>query len=253
MFIDTHCHLYKEYYEDLDVIINDCIKNNVNRVIVSGCDMKSNLEVLELISKYDIVYGTIGFHPTELDDFNDDCFSFLEKNIDNKKIVGIGEIGLDYHYEDTNKEKQKRVFRRQLEIAEKHNKPVIIHSRDSIGETYNILKEYKLRGTIHCFSGSLEMAKEFIKLGYMIGVGGIISFKNAKTIKEVVKNIDTSYILLETDSPYLSPEPFRGERNSPRNIPIIAKCIAEEKNIPIAEIARATTQNAEGLFDFFNN
>ncbi len=253
MFIDTHCHLYKEYYENLDIIIKECLENNINKIIVSGCDMKSNLEVLELINKYDMVYGTIGFHPTELDDFYDECFTFLEKNINNKKIVGVGEIGLDYHYDNTDKEKQIYVFKKQLEIAEKYNKPVIIHSRDSIGETYNILKSCKLKGTIHCFSGSLEMAREFIKLGFMIGVGGIISFKNAKNIKEVVKNIDLSYILLETDSPYLAPEPYRGMQNSPKNIPIIAKCIADIKGVSTDEIARVTSLNANGVFDFFSN
>ena len=253
MFIDTHCHLYDECYDDLDLVIKECLNNNVNKVIVSGCDMKSNLEVLELVNKYDIVYGTIGFHPTELDDFKDEYFDFLVENLDNKKIVGIGEIGLDYHYDNTDKEKQLYVFKRQLEIAEMYNKPVIIHSRDSIGETYNILKQYKLKGSIHCFSGSLEMAKEFIKIGYMIGVGGIVSFKNAKNIKEVVKNIDLSYILLETDSPYLTPEPFRGTQNSPKYIPIIAKCIADIKNMSVVEIARVTSINANAVFDFSYN
>ena len=205
MYIDTHCHLFNEYYKNIDLVIKECKENKVNKIIVSGCDMKSNLEVLDLVNKFDIVYGTLGFHPTELDDFKDEYFSFIEKHINDKKIVGIGEIGLDYHYEDTDKEKQLYVFKKQLELAEKYNKPIIVHSRDSIGETYNILKKYKLRGSIHCFGGSVEMARQFIKIGYMIGVGGIISFKNAKTIKDVVKNIDTSYILLETDSPYLTP------------------------------------------------
>ena len=156
----------------------------------------------------------------------------------------------DNHYEDTDKEMQRIVFNRQLEIAEKFNKPVVVHSRDSIGETYNILSKYNLRGSIHCFSGSLEMAKLFTKLGYKLGVGGIITFKNAKNIKEVVKNIDLSYILLETDSPYLSPEPYRGSKNDPSNIPVIAECIASIKGVTNADVARVTTATAEGVFDF---
>ena len=167
-----------------------------------------------------------------------------------KLIVGIGEIGLDYHYEDTDKEIQRMVFNRQLEIAEKFNKPVVVHSRDSIGETYNILSKYNLKGSIHCYSGSLEMAKLFIKLGYKLGVGGIITFKNAKNIKEVVKNVDLSYILLETDSPYLSPEPYRGSENNPSNIPVIAESIASIKGVANIDVARVTTANAEEVFDF---
>ena len=142
------------------------------------------------------------------------------------------------------------VFNRQLEIAEKFNKPVVVHSRDSIGETYNILSKYNLKGSIHCYSGSLEMAKLFIKLGYKLGVGGIITFKNAKNIKEVVKNIDLSYILLETDSQYLSPEPYRGSENNPSNIPVIAESIASIKGVTNIDIARVTTANAEEVFDF---
>ncbi len=250
MYIDTHCHVFSEYYDNIEGIVKKCKEKGVTKIIVSGCDMKSNMEVLELINKYDIIYGTIGFHPTELDDFKDEYFDFLINNINNKKIVGIGEIGLDYHYENTDKEKQKEIFNRQLEIAEEFNKPVIIHSRDSIGETYNILSKYNLRGSIHCFNGSLEMAKLFIKLGYKLGVGGIITFKNAKNIKEVVRNIDLSYILLETDSPYLSPEPYRGNKNDPSNIPVIAECIASIKDVTNIDVARVTTSNAEGIFDF---
>lgn len=250
MYIDTHCHIFNEYYDNIDEIVNKCKKNNVTKLVVSGCDMQSNIEVLKLINKYDIIYGTIGFHPTELKDFKDEYFDFLVNNINNKKIVGIGEIGLDYHYKEADFEKQKKVFNKQLEIAEKYHKPVIIHSRDAIGETYNILSKYKLQGSIHCFNGSLEMAKLFIKLGYKLGIGGIITFKNAKNIKEVVKNIDLSYILLETDSPYLTPEPYRGMINDPSNIPIISSTIANIKGIENDDVAKVTTSNAEGIFDF---
>lgn len=252
MYIDTHCHVLSEYYNNIEVIVKKCIENNVTKIIVSGCDMKSNKEVLELVNKYDIIYGTLGFHPTELEDFKEEYFDFLIENINNKKIVGIGEIGLDYHYENTDKEKQRRIFNKQLEIAEKFNRPVVIHSRDAIQETYDMLSKYNLKGSIHCFSGSLEMAKLFIKLGYKIGVGGIITFKNAKNIIKVIENIDLSYILLETDSPYLSPEPYRGSKNDPSNIPIIAEKLASLKNVSIAEVARVTTSSAEEEFDFFS-
>lgn len=252
MYIDTHCHVLSEYYNNIEVIVKKCIENNVTKIIVSGCDMKSNKEVLELVNKYDIIYGTLGFHPTELEDFKEEYFDFLIENINNKKVVGIGEIGLDYHYENTDKEKQRRIFNKQLEIAEKFNRPVVIHSRDAIQETYDMLSKYNLKGSIHCFSGSLEMAKLFIRLGYKIGVGGIITFKNAKNIIKVIENIDLSYILLETDSPYLSPEPYRGSKNDPSNIPIIAEKLASLKNVSIAEVARVTTSSAEEEFDFFS-
>ena len=144
------------------------------------------------------------------------------------------------------------VFKRQLDIASKYNKPIVVHSRDAVQDTYNILKMYHLRGSIHSFSGSVEMAREFIKLGYKIGVGGIITFKNAKNIKEVVKNIDLSYILLETDSPYLTPEPYRGTSNSPKYIPIIANAIGQLKGISSIEVSRVTSSNAEAVFDFFS-
>lgn len=252
MFIDTHCHILSEYYDNIDEVVNQCKKNNVNRIIVNGCDINSNKEVLELVSKYDIIYGAIGFHPTELDDFNDEYFEFLENNISNPKIVAIGEIGLDYYYDNTDKNKQKEIFKRQLDIANKYSKPIIVHSRNSIQDTYNILKEYNLFGSIHCFSGSVEMAREFIKIGYKLGIGGIITYKNAKNIREVVKNIDLSYILLETDSPYLTPSPYRGKNNSPEYIPLIASTIADIKNISINDVSEVTTANAEEIFDFFS-
>ena len=251
MYIDTHCHLYKEYYNNIDEVIKECINNGVTKFIVNGCDMKSNMEVLELAHKYKEVYAAIGFHPTELEDFKEEYFAWLENNISDNKVVAIGEIGLDYHYDNTDKEKEIYVFRKQLDIAEKYNMPIIVHTRDAIGDTFNILKEYDLRGSIHSYSGSVEMAREFIKLGYMIGIGGVVTFKNAKNIKEVVKEIDLEYIILETDSPYLTPDPYRGTQNSPKYIPIIAKCIADIKNVTEDDIIRISTANAERVFDFY--
>lgn len=250
MFIDVHCHLDSNYYNDIDKVINNAKKNNVNKLIYNGCNKKSNKEVIKLINKYDSVYGAVGYHPTELEDVNEKDYELLENLLSNKKIVAIGEIGLDYHYPDTNKEKQKYAFRRQLKLAEKHNIPVIVHSRDAIQDTFDIMSEYNIKGVIHCFSGSVEMAKEFIKKGFLISVGGIITFKNAKNIIEVIKNIDLSYILLETDSPYLTPEPFRKEQNEPMYIPIIASKIADILNVSIEEVSSKTTENAKRLFDF---
>lgn len=248
MYIDTHCHVFSEYYDDIEKVISECKDNNVNRIIVNGCDIVSNKEVLELVNKYDIIYGAIGFHPTELDDFNDEYFSFLEENINNSKIVAVGEIGLDYHYDDTDREKQIMVFRKQLDIAQKYNKPIIVHSRDSIQDTYNILKEYNVSGSIHCFSGSKEMAREFIKIGFMIGIGGVCTYKNAKNIIDVIENIPLEYILLETDAPYLTPEPYRGNKNSSKYLPIIANKIAEIKNVSLSKVVEITGKNASRMF-----
>lgn len=251
MFIDTHCHISKEYFDDIPNLIDKIVKSGVNKVIVNGCDMKSNLEVLKLIEKYDIVYGALGFHPTELDDFSDEQLIWLEKNINNKKIVAIGEIGLDYHYDNTDKVKQKEVFEKQLQIASKYHKPVIVHSRDAINDTYNIISKYNVIGSLHCFSSSKEMAERFIKLGFYIGIGGVCTYKNAKEIKEVIKAIDLEYIILETDTPYLSPEPVRKEKNTPCNIPIIASYIASLKDVDLSIVSKVTSANASRLFDFF--
>ena len=206
---------------------------------------------MELVEKYDIVYGALGFHPTELDDFSDEQLIWLEKNINNKKIVAIGEIGLDYHYDNTDKVKQKEVFEKQLQIASKYHKPVIVHSRDAINDTYNIISKYNVIGSLHCFSSSKEMAERFIKLGFYIGIGGVCTYKNAKEIKEVIKAIDLEYIILETDTPYLSPEPVRKEKNTPCNIPIIASYIASLKDIDLSIVSKVTSANASRLFDFF--
>lgn len=248
MFIDTHCHVVSEYYDDIDEVIKNAIDNGVLKIIVNGYNMQSNREVLELVKKYDIVYGALGIQPEELYDYNDDSLKFIEEHINDEKIIAVGEIGLDYHY-DTDKELQKELFKRQLEIAYKYNKPVIIHSRDCIQETYNILKESKVKGTMHCYSGSKEMALEFIKIGFSIGIGGVSTFKNAKNIVDVIKYIPLEYIILETDSPYLTPEPYRGKRNEPMYIPIVAKRVADIKGLDIKEIERTTTDNARRLFD----
>lgn len=245
MLIDTHCHLSSFDYENVDEII----KNMDGIMIASGCSDETNKEVLNLIEKYPNVYGAIGIHPGDVDTVTEESFKLIEENINNPKIVAIGEIGLDYYWVKDNKEKQIKLFRKQLDIATKYNKPVIIHSRDSIQNVFDILKEYRLKGSIHCFNSSLEMAKEFIKLGYKIGVGGVLTFKNAKKLQEIVKEIDLKDILLETDSPFLTPEPYRGKKNEPSYVYYVAQKISELKEIQVDEVIKKTGENAIAEFD----
>ncbi len=240
MLIDTHCHLSSDDYNNLDEIINEFD----GIMIASGCDLKTNKEVIELVNKYDNVYGTLGIHPEEIENFKESDLKFIEDNLNNKKIVGIGEIGLDYYWVKDNKEQQKELFIKQLDIAKKYNKAVIVHSREAIQDTYDILKKYNLKGSIHCFNSSLEMAREFIKIGYKIGVGGVLTFKNSRKLQEIVKDIDLKHILLETDSPYLTPEPYRGQKNKPSNVYYVALKLAELKKLSIEDIINQTGENA---------
>lgn len=237
--VDTHCHITSEYYDNILEVISK-MKDNI--IIVSGTNKEDIKEVINLCN-YKNIYGTIGIYPTEELDLK-----IIEDNINNEKIVGIGEIGLDYHLE-YNKEEQKNKFIKQLDLARKYNKTVVIHTRDAIQDTYDILKNYKdLKKVIHCYSGSLEMAKEFIKIGCRLGIGGVLTFKNSK-LKDVVKEIDLKYLLLETDSPFLAPEPYRGTKNEPYNVIYVAKKIAEIKNISLEEVLDITTLNAKDQFD----
>lgn len=248
MFTDSHCHLYDEYYEDIDNIIKLSLENSVYRFINNGCDSKSNIEVLEKINKYSNMYGALGIHPEYVDKYNLEDIKFIENNLSNEKIIAIGEIGLDYYYTKENKNEQIKLLEMQLELAEKYNIPVIIHSRDATEDTINILKKYKVKGIIHSFSGSLETAKEYIKMGYLLGVNGVITFKNAH-IKEVIKEIPLEYLVLETDSPYLTPVPFRGKQNNPCHILDIAKFICELKDISLEELSNITENNLNNMFN----
>ena len=248
--IDTHCHISCDDYDDINSLILKLVNAGIKKVIVNGYDMKSNLEVLSLVNKYDIVYGALGFHPNDLDSFNDEDITFLEDHINDDKIVAIGEIGLDYHYDGYDKNKQIYAFKKQLDIAKKNKKPIIVHSRDAIQDTYDILSGYSLTGAIHAFSGSLEMAKQFVNLGYYLGVGGVVTYKNGRKLREVLECIDLEYILLETDSPYLTPEPYRGTKNDSSYIPLIACKIAEIKECSFEYVVEITTKNASSLFDF---
>lgn len=245
MLIDTHCHLSKNDYDNIESVV----ENMDGIMIISGCNDETNLEVIKYVNAYDNVYGTLGIHPENINDITQNSFKIIEENINNKKIVGIGEIGLDYYWVKDNKELQKQLLKKQLDIASKYNKSVVIHTRDSIQDTYDILKDYKLKGTIHCFNSSIEMAYKFIKLGYKIGVGGVVTFKNSKKLVELVKNLEIENILLETDSPYLTPEPYRGKKNEPKNVYYVAKKISEIKNIDLKDVVDITMNNAIKQFD----
>lgn len=247
MFTDSHCHLYSEYYDDIAKVINEASLNKVNRFINNGCDAKSNKEIISLIEKYPNMYGAIGIHPESVDTYQEEDIKFIEDNIANKKIIAIGEIGLDYYYTKENKEKQIKLLEIQLKLAEKYNMPVIIHSREATLDTLTTLKKYHVKGIIHSFSGSLETAREYIKMGYLIGINGVITFKNAN-IKDVIKELPLSSLVLETDSPYLTPEPYRGKQNSPAHILDIAKFVSDLKNISLEELAKITNQNLDSMF-----
>ena len=249
MFIDTHMHISDDFGIKPDKYIENAVNNNVKIMIASYCE-KDDLELsTKFGDKYDCLYLAVGYHPEVANNIEESDYSRLEEFItSNKKIVAIGEIGLDYHWDKENKDTQRYVFRKQLELAEKLDLPVVIHTRDAIEETYQILKEYKVKGVMHCFSGSLDMAKKFIGLGYKLGIGGVLTFKNSK-LYQVVEGISLEDIVLETDSPYLSPEPKRGSDNESANIPIIASRVAEIKNISLQEVEKTTTENAIRLFD----
>lgn len=249
MFVDTHLHIGENFGVNPDLYISNALDNDVKLLIASFCEKDDIMLSTKFVEKYNYLYASIGYHPEVANNIVEKDFEILEALVkNNKKIVAIGEIGLDYYWNKDNKAKQIEVFRRQLEIAERLNVPVVIHSRDSIGETYEILKNYKVRGVIHCFSGSLEMAKRFINLGFLLGIGGVVTFKNSK-LYNVIENVGLESIVLETDSPYLSPEPNRGKTNESSNIPLIARRIAEIKNISLEEVRDITTKNAILLFD----
>lgn len=245
--VDTHCHLFLDDYPDIEDVLS---KMGDGLVIVSGVDDKSNKEVLSLVSRYSNVYGTLGIHPEEASSSYD--LSFIKDHINDPKIVAVGEIGLDYYYTKDNRGLQIDLFCKQIEIALENNKPIVVHSRDAISDTYDIIKKYNIgsKTDIHCFSSSLEMAREFIKLGCKLGIGGVLTFKNSERIKDVVEGIDVDNLLLETDSPYMSPVPFRGKRNEPYNILYVASAIADIKGIDLSDVLKITSENAHNLFDF---
>jgi len=248
MFIDTHCHLSKEDYDDIDLVIKENRENNISKIIISGCSRDSIFESIELSKRYEEVYLTLGYHPSEVEIVTDEDLLELENLLKLDKVVGLGEIGLDYYYGKDNKKEQIELFRKQLVIAEKLDIPVVIHSRDAVEDTINILKEFDLTGVIHCFSGSVETAKIYTSMGYMLGIGGVVTFKNSNLYK-VVEEVGLKNIVLETDSPYLAPTPFRGQKNSSKYIPLIAEKVSNILGISIEEVGFETTKNACSMFD----
>ena len=248
MYIDTHCHISKEEYSNIDELITECKLKNVNKIIISGCELNNIEESIEISNKYENIYLSLGYHPSEASKItNIDIENLKNKIIQNKKVVAIGEIGLDYYWSKDNKEEQKKLFNCMLNLAEELNLPVVIHSRDAFQDTYDILKKRNLKGVIHCFSGNFENAKMYISIGYKLGIGGVLTFKNSK-LKDVIKFIDLNHIITETDSPYLAPEPYRGKQNSPINIPIIVQKIAKQKNVDIKEVETKIENNVKELF-----
>ena len=249
MFTDTHCHLYNEYYEEgIDSIYEKMEQSKINRVINNGCDAKSNKEVIELLGKYSWMYGAIGIHPESVDTYTEEDLKYVEEHINDPKVVAVGEIGLDYYWTKENKDKQKELFEYQLALAERVNKPVIIHSREATQDTIDILKKYKVTGVIHSFSGRYETACIYIKMGYLLVINGVITFKNCN-LKDVVEKLDLGNIVLETDSPYLTPVPYRGKRNDPSHVWEIAEYIVNLKGVSVEELSKETNGNIARCFD----
>ncbi len=249
MFIDTHMHIGEDFGVQPDLYVKNADNADVKVLIASFCEKDDIMLSTKFVEKYKNLYAAIGYHPEVSNKIVEKDYEILEEMVkNNPKIVAIGEIGLDYYWNKNNKDKQREVFCKQLEIAEKLKLPVVIHSRDSINETYEILKKYKVSGVIHCFSGSLEMAKKFISLGFLLGIGGVVTFKNSKLF-EVIEKLELTNIVLETDSPYLTPEPSRGKTNESSNIFYIAQKIADVKHISLKDVAKITTENAIRTFD----
>ncbi len=258
MLIDTHAHLTDaKYDENREELISSLFNNNVEKVFTVAYDKKSIIESVELAEKHPNIYAVIGIHPEEVTDGNAETYSLMEKHSAHPKVIAIGEIGLDYHYDNFDKEAQKKMFIEQLELAHKVKLPVAIHNRDSIGDCLEILKEHKHLlehgGVIHCFSESVEIYREIKKLGLKIAFGGTLTFKNSVQAPEVCKIADLEDILIETDCPYLTPHPYRGQINEPKYTTYVAQKIAELKGISYDKVVEQCKQNALKLFPKANN
>lgn len=248
MLFDTHAHYDDDRFENEDIVSN-LPDNGISLVINAGCDLERSIAGIELAKKYNHVYCSVGFHPQSADEMTDADILKLEELASFNKVVAIGEIGLDYYYKEPPRDIQKKVFIEQMMLAQKLNLPVIIHDRDAHADCMEIIRMFpSVRGVFHCYAGSTDMAKELIKLGYYISFAGVITFKNAKTAIEVAKNIDIKHILIETDSPYLAPEPHRGTLNDSRNVRFIAQKIAEIKELTYEQVVSITMQNGLDAF-----
>ena len=254
MIFETHAHYDdSRFATDRESVIEKVYNSGVAPIINVGASIKSTAATVELAKKYEYIYAAVGVHPSDIEGLNEDSFNWLREQANWEKAVAIGEIGLDYYWdkEEEVQERQRYWFHRQLELAKEADLPFIIHSRDAAADTLEILKRNhteKSRGVIHCFSYSKEMAREYVKLGYDIGIGGVSTFKNAKKLKEVIAETPIEHILLETDCPYMAPEPYRGKRNSSLYLPYVVEKIAELKDMKAEEVEDITYQNAQRLF-----
>lgn len=246
---DTHAHYDDSRFdEDRNELLSSLREKGVSQIINCACDYKSCLSTLEITKNHCFTYAALGVHPHEAEDLTEDDFCRIIELFNNEKVVAVGEIGLDYHYDFSPREKQREVFERQLILANELNLPVIIHDREAHEDTMNLLKKYRPKGVVHCFSGSAEMAKEVLKLGMYIGIGGAVTFKNAKKPVEVVKEVPSEYLLLETDAPYMTPVPFRGQRCDSSHIAFTAQTIAQIKGIDTQQLIDICNENAHRLF-----
>lgn len=251
--IDTHCHLNsKEFAENIEKFIARAQKNDVQKMIVVGFDVESSLKAVELAENYECLFAAVGFHPNDISHIPEDKFAIIKNLLDHPRVIALGEIGLDYHYQndEETKEKQIKYFKRQIALANIHQLPIIIHSRDAIKETLNALKEEKplYGGVMHCYAGPKEMVQDFTNLGLYISLGGVVTFTNARVCKEVARETPLKFLLIETDCPYLAPNPYRGQQNEPSYIKYVAEEIARLRDLDIEDIAEWTTRNAERLF-----
>jgi len=250
--IDSHAHYDDEQFDtDRDEILNKCVEAGVTHIVNAASDLESARKSIELSKNYAFIYAAVGVHPHEASGWKDDTYDTLRTLAGEKKVVAIGEIGLDYHYDFSPRDVQKNVFARQIDLARSLKMPIIVHDRESHKDILDIIKSekaYETGGVLHCFSGSVEMAREVLNLGFKIGIGGSLTFKNAARPVEVVRFAPLDMILVETDCPYLSPEPLRGRRNWSGNIKYVIEKIAQIKEIDYKEVERATTENAVNLF-----
>lgn len=247
LIFDTHAHYEDSRFdEDRDILFESLHQNGVGGIITCGCDLESSNKALKMAEEHSFVYAAVGMHPGNME--KPDDLDEIEKLFTHKKCVAVGEIGLDYYWTQDNKPEQKAVFEKQLQLSLKHNLPVIVHDREAHADTLEFLKNFKPKGVIHSFSGSPEMAEEILKLGMYIGIGGVITFKNAKKLPEVVKMLLDSRILLETDAPYLAPVPYRSKTNNSAMIYLTAQKIAEIRQTTTEHILNLTFNNAKELF-----
>jgi TatD DNase family protein len=252
MIFDSHAHYDDEQFDnDRDEIIKEIHENGVIGILNCGSDFKGAMKSVELANKYEFIYAAVGIHPEYADVFNEEVIKELKDMTKNEKVKAIGEIGLDYYWdENPEREVQKEAFRKQMKLAEELKLPVVIHDRDAHGDTLEIIKEFpEVTGVVHCFSGSVEFAKECLKLGYYIGVTGVVTFKNAKKLVEVVNEVPLERLLVETDCPYMAPTPFRGKRNRSDYIKYVIEKIAEIKGVSVDDIETHTIHNIKEMLN----